>query len=38
MSIVYFPVLKCHLSNIYTKENSNTDCVVKVKVLKLGMN
>ena len=31
MSNVYFPVSKYHLTNIYMKENSNTDCVVNVK-------
>ena len=36
MSTVYFPVLKCHLSNIYTKENSNTDCVVNVKSVEIS--
>ena len=31
MSNVYFPVSKYHFTNIYMKENSNTDCVVNVK-------
>ena len=31
MSNVYFPVSKYHLTNIYMKENSNTDCVVNEK-------
>ena len=31
MSSVYFPVSKYHFTNIYMKENSNTDCVVNVK-------
>ena len=29
MSTVYFSVSKCRLTNIYVKENWNTDCVVK---------
>ena len=31
MSNVYFPVSRYHLTNIYMKENWNTDCVVNVK-------
>ena len=31
MSTVYFPVSKHHLTNIYMKENSNTDCGVNVE-------
>ena len=38
MSTVYFPVSKYHLTNIYTKENSNKDCVVNVKRVELVMN
>ena len=35
MSTVYFPVPKYHLTIIYVKENSNTDCVVNVKIVKI---
>ena len=36
MSTVYFPVSKYHLTNIYTKENSNKDCVVNVKRVEIS--
>ena len=36
MSTVYFPVSKYHLTNIYTKENSNTGCVVNVKSVEIS--
>ena len=36
MSTVYFPVSKYHLTNIYKKENSNTDCFVNVKSVEIS--
>ena len=36
MSNVYFPVAKHHLTNIYMKENSNTDFVVNVRSLEIS--
>ena len=36
MSTVYFPVSKYHLTNIYMKESSNTDCVVNKKNVKIN--
>ena len=36
MSNVYFPVSKYHLTNIYMKENSNTDCVINVKSVEIS--
>ena len=36
MSYVYFPVSKYYLTNIYMKENSNTDSVVNVKSDKIS--
>ena len=36
MPIVYFPVSKYHLTNIYMKEDSNTDCVVNVKSFEIS--
>ena len=35
MAAVYFPMSKYHLTNIYTKENSNTDSVVNVKSVEI---
>ena len=32
---VYFPVSKYHLTNIYMKVNSNTDCVLNVKSVEV---
>ena len=36
MPIIYFPVSKYHLTNIYMKEDSNTDCVVNVKSFEIS--
>ena len=36
MSIVYFPMTKYYLTNIYTKENSITDCAVNVKRVEIS--
>ena len=36
MSTVYFSVSKYHLTNIYMRENSNTDCVVNVKIVEIS--
>ena len=36
MSTVYFPVSKYNSTNIYMKENSNTDCVVNVKSVAIS--
>ena len=36
MSSVYFPVSKYHLTNIYMKENSNTDCAVNLKSVEIS--
>ena len=36
MPIVYFSVSKYHLTNIYKKENSNTDCVVNMKSVEIS--
>ena len=36
MSTSYFPVSKYHLTNVYMKENSNTDCVVNVKSVEIS--
>ena len=36
ISTRYFPVSKYHLTNIFTKENSNTDCVVNVKSVEIS--
>ena len=36
MSTVYFPVSKYHLTNIYMKESSNTDCVVNVRSVEIS--
>ena len=38
MSTVYFLVSKYHLTTIYMKENSNTDCVVNMKNAKKSQN
>ena len=38
MSTVYFPVSKYHLTTIYMKENSNTDCVENMKNAKKSQN
>ena len=36
MSTVYFPVAKCHVTNIYMKENSNTDFVLIVESVEIS--
>ena len=36
LSTVHFPVSKHHLTNIYVKENSNTDCIVNVKGVEIS--
>ena len=36
MPTVYFPVSKYHLTNIYMKENSNTDYVVNTKSVEIS--
>ena len=36
MGNVYFPVSKYHLTNIYMKENSNTDCVANVNSVEIS--
>ena len=36
MSNVYFLVSKYHLTNIYMKENSSTDCVLNVKSVEIS--
>ena len=38
MSTVYFPASKYHLTNIFMKENSNTDCVVNMKSAEKSEN
>ena len=38
MSTVYFPVSHYHLTNIYMKENSNTDCVLNMKSAEKSQN
>ena len=34
--MVYLPVSKYHLTNKYTKENSNADCVMNVKSVEIS--
>ena len=36
MSNVYFTVSKYHVTNIYLKENSNTDCAVNVRSVEIS--
>ena len=36
MSTVYFPVTKIHLTDNYTRESSNNDCVVNVKNFEIS--
>ena len=36
MTTVNFPVSKYHLANMLLKENSNTDCVVNVKIVEIS--
>ena len=36
MSTIFFPVSKYHLTNIYMKENLNTNCFVNVKSVEIS--